>query len=470
MVVFFCTLDIVIVLLPPQHQIVKTMLRQKLLPLLILLLTASCADFNDDLNINPNDFTSAPDYKLLQHSELGIVNISSGEISRFVGLWTSHFSNSRGCCAMFVDPEYLSPDFFDSFWTEIFLGGCQSSSLAINSAVENNHQLQMGVAKIMHAIYLGEAAALWGDIPCRETFDILSYPNPMYDPQKQVFEDVQMLLAEAIEVLANAYVASAYGVPIFVPNEASWVEVAHSLKARYYLISKDYEKALIASKMGISSPAGNLLSSHRDEHGAKNLYYQFLVDERSGLIKASNSHLVKLMNGEIARKLETPGDLYRFNYYFQKIYDQYDQLDFNTSKGGVFAADASFPIISWTETRLIEAEASFRTGIGDASIPFNKVRDQLNMTYGNGFPPSSSSGEELLKQILEEKYISLIGSLQTFHDLRRTKNLLEIPFIPRWGVENKIHPERFLYPQIEINTNSNFPGLIDIYEPTPVNK
>ena len=468
MVVFFCTLDIVIVLLPPQHQIVKTMLRQKLLPLLFLLLSASCSDLNDDLNINPNDFTSAPGYKLLQHSELGIVNISSGEISRYVGLWTGHFKNSRGCCAFpGVNPDNLGPYYFDSFWIDIFLGGCQSSSLAINSAVENDHRLQMGVAKIMHAIYLGEAAALWGDIPCRETFDILSYPNPMYDPQKQVFEDVQILLTEAIKTLDNAHVATVYGTPVFVPNEASWVEVAHSLKARYYLIAKDYEKALIESTMGISSPAGNLLSSHRDERGAKNLYYQFFVDERPGVIKASNSHLVKLMNGEIARELETPGDSYRFNYYFQEVYDYYDQLDFNTSEDGVFAANASFPIVSWTETQLIEAEASLRTGTGDASIPFNEVRDWLNIKYGNGFPPSSSSGEQLLKQILEEKYISLFGSLQTFHDLRRTKNLLQIPFL---GDENKAHPERFLYPQIEMNTNSNFPGLIDIYEPTPVNK
>jgi len=230
------------------------------------------------------------------------------------------------------------------------------------------------------------------------------------------------------------------------------------------LISKDYKKALTEAKLGISSPEGNLLSSHRDEEGAKNLYYQFVVEQRSGVIGPSHSHLVQLMNGEIARELETPGDAMRYNFYFETIGSN---LELNASSGGIFAANASFPIISWTETRLIEAEASFRTGTGDASIPFNEVRDQLNMTYGNGFPPSSSSGEQLLKQILEEKYISLLGSLQTFHDLRRTKNLLQIPFL---RVSGKPHPERFLYPQIEINTNSNFPGLIDIYEPTPVNK
>lgn len=439
------------------------MLRQKLLSLLLLLfIIASCSDMNDDINVNTNTFTSAPGYKLLQHSELGIVNISSGQSSRFVGIWTGQFkATDRG---YLIGHYYSYPEEYDRFWTGFYLGGCQSSNLAIKSAIENDYRLELGVAKIMHAIYFGEAAALWGDIPCREAFNILDFPNPMFDPQKQVFEDVQVLLNDAIKTLENAYVATVHGTPVFVPNKASWVEVAHSLKARYYLIAKGYEKALIESKMGISSPAGNLLSAHRDEEGSKNLYYQFVVEQRTGYIGASNSHLVQLMNGSIVRELITPGDLYRFNFYFQK---EYGQLVLNTSPGGVFAANASFPIISWTETRLIEAEASFRTGTGDASIPFNEVRDQLNMTYGNGFPPSSSSGEQLLKQILEEKYISLIGSVQTFHDLRRTKNLLQIPFL---GDASKPHPERFLYPQIEMNTNFNFPGLIDIYEPTPVNK
>lgn len=465
--VFFYTLVHVIVLLPSQHQIVIAMLRQKLrlLLLLSLIILSSCSDLNDDLNINPNTFTTAPGYKLLQNSQLGIVNISSGEISRYIGIWTGHISNSRGCCQMpGVNPEYLGPYYFDSFWKDIFIGGCQNSYIAMNQAIENGHSLEEGIAKIMYAIYFGEAAALWGDVPCRETFNIQDYPNPKFDPQKQVFEDVQILLTEAIENLENAFVATAYGQPVFVSNEASWVEIAHSLKARYYLITKDYEKALSASKLGISSPEGNLLSAHRDEEGAKNLYYQFLVEQRQEIIGPSASHLVKLMTGEIPRELITPGDAYRYKYYFQK---ENARLYFNTSSDGVFAADASFPIISWTETRLIEAESSVRTGTGDALIPFNEVRDLLHMKYGDGFPHSASSGEQLLKEILEEKYISLIASIQTFHDLRRTKNLLQIPFL---GDEGKVHPERFLYPQIEMNTNSNFPGLIDIYEPTPVNQ
>jgi len=359
----------------------------------------------------------------------------------------------------------LSPINFNNFWNDFYLGGGQNSYVSLNDAQDYGHSLEEGVARIMHAIYLGEAAALWGDIPCRQSFQALNYPNPSFDPQKLVFEDVQAHLTQAIELLENASVATAYGIPAFVPNQASWAEVAHSLKARYYLVSKDYKNALKESKMGISSPEGDLLSSHHNEEGAKNLYYQFFVEQRGGLIRASDSHLFKLITGEITRELETPGDLHRYDFYYQE--SEFDWIDFNTSPGGFFAADAPFPIISWTETRLIQAESSLRTGLEDPLIPFNEVRDLFNAKYGNGFPHSSSSGEKLLKEILEEKYISLMGSLQTFHDIRRTKNILQIPFL---GNEENKFPERFLYPQVEIDANSNFPGLIDIFEPTPVSE
>jgi len=407
-------------------------------------------------------FTSAPGYKLLEQSELGIVNISSGESSRIIGIWTDQFQATDRC--LMIGNYYLDQQSYDGLWTNFYLEGCKNSELAIETAMVNDHILELGVAKIMHAIYFGEAAALWGDIPCRQAIDISNNSNPKFDDQKQVFDDVQQLLTEAIKHLENAFVDNAYGSPVFVPNEASWVEIAHSLKARYYLISKNYEKALAEAKLGISSAEGSLLSFHKDEPGSKNLYYQFMVEQRGGAIGPDDSHLVKLMTGEIPRELKSPGDSLRFDYYFEIMSSR---LELNTNPGGIFAADASFPIISWTETLLIKAEASLRTGIGNPLIPFNQVRDHLNQIYGSGFPHSSTSGDKLLKQILEEKYISLFGSLQTFHDLRRTKNYLKIPFL---GVPDRIYHERFLYPQIEMNTNSNFPGLVDLFEPTPVNK
>ena len=200
-------------------------------------------------------------------------------------------------------------------------------------------------------------------------------------------------------------------------------------------------------------------ASHGTATGAKNLYFQFIVEQRSGYLTVSGSHLYNLVNGNTPRLLATPGETERAKKYF-------DGTELNTGKGGYFAEDSSFPIIDYIETKLIEAEAAHRSG-EDALTPFNDVRGQLALDYSGSFPDSSSSGDMLLKEILEEKYISLIGSLQVFHDVRRTKNLIGVPV--KVNDKTKI-PQRFLYPQSEINSNESFPGLKDLFEETPVNK
>ena len=169
---------------------------------------------------------------------------------------------------------------------------------------------------------------------------------------------------------------------------------------------------------------------------------------------------MKLLDGSQARLLLTPGDSGRLAKYFTGN-------ELNTSATGYFAVDASFPIVSYVETKLIEAEAEQRVNGGTAGLAaFTAVRNYLATEYGGVFPPSTSTGTALTNEILEEKYISLVGSLQVFHDMRRTNNVLGIP------VKNSTAttvPQRFLYPQIEVGSNSNFPGVVGLFVKTPVN-
>ena len=125
-------------------------------------------------------------------------------------------------------------------------------------------------------------------------------------------------------------------------------------------------------------------------------------------------------------------------------------------------------IISYEEVKLIEAEAANRTSDPGGDVKaFNDVRKYLATKYSASFPDtaSASGSPDLLKEILEETYLSLIGELQPFHDVRRTKNLLGIP--PKTGT--KI-PQRFIYPQVEIDANTSIPKpQPDIFTATAVN-
>jgi len=457
----------------------------------------ACSNYTDGINESPNSFTSAPGKLILGQAQLEVVKLSSSGASRYAGIFTDQFTGDDRQYINVNDYSMTTGD-FDDDWDDLYVAGGAQARLAAEAGDQAGDQLLFGVAKIMEALVMGEAAALWGDVPYSKAFNYTENPNPEYDSQASVLSAVQGLLDEAIASVGTSTVAAVYGTPIFVGNSATWKQVAYSLKARYYLVAKDYANALSSAKQGISAATGDLLSSHTTADGSENMYWQFIVEQRVGYLTANGSNLLKLMNGMRARLLATPGDVQRLAVGYLTangsnllklmngtrarllatpgdvqrlaVYFETNQtlggIVPKVSTGGYFAQVASFPIVSFVETKLIEAEAAARTG-GDGLTPFNAVRAYLATKYEGSFPASDATGESLVNQILEEKYISLPGSLQVFHDARRTKNVLGIPVK---GTGNPTIPQRFLYPQLEIGANANFPGVVDLFEPTPVNK
>src|SRR5258705_4563070 len=86
-------------------------------------------------------------------------------------------------------------------------------------------------------------------------------------------------------------------------------------------------------------------------------------------------------------------------------------------------------------------------------------------------PPAASltPDEALLREILEERYVSFFGQIEGFNDMRRTQDetLVRVPVTPNTETS---WPQRFLYPQSEIDRNTSTPSPIPgIFVRTPVN-
>ena len=78
-----------------------------------------------------------------------------------------------------------------------------------------------------------------------------------------------------------------------------------------------------------------------------------------------------------------------------------------------------------------------------------------------------SANNALLMEIIEERYVTLIGQIEQYNDIRRTKNKLGIHPITGTAL-----PQRCLYPQSEINTNPNTPtsAAAGLFVETTANK
>src|SRR2546425_5441823 len=125
---------------------------------------------------------------------------------------------------------------FDRFYTGgglLDLRTIQQKALAVTPVPDS---VYLGVAKVMEAWMIGTAADLWGDVPYSEAVDPINHPKPHYDNQLAIYAALQTVLDDAIKGL-NGSTGSGPGSDdlVFGGSKTKWLELAHTLKARYYL-------------------------------------------------------------------------------------------------------------------------------------------------------------------------------------------------------------------------------------------
>ncbi len=428
------------------------------------LLIIGCEKYTEGINKDPNNFNAAAPELIVGQAQLGWIQLSESNSARYAGVFVNQFTGS--------DRQYITLNGysvtageFNDMWDDAYVEGITQAQVTKVAAAETKNSKLAGVAQIAEAALFGEMTALYGNIPFTQANKADENFAPVYDGQASIYQGVQGLLDEAITNVGSEPVSLYSGNRL--ASDGTWGRVAHSLKARYYLHTKNYASALSSSKQGLANRAEDLSVVHGttaetgNQPGNANLYYQFTVNQREGYLDANGSHLFNLLDpsDNVNRLLATPGDANRKSVYF-------DGTSLNTGTGGRFALTATFPLISWYEVKLIEAEAAHRTGDEAAArTAFNAVRAELAVQFSGDFPPTTSTGETLLKEILEEKYITLVGEIEAFHDVKRTNNLLGVP--PKTGSQI---PQRFIYPQNEIDNNENIPSpLPGLFDKTPVN-
>jgi hypothetical protein len=88
----------------------------------------------------------------------------------------------------------------------------------------------------------------------------------------------------------------------------------------------------------------------------------------------------------------------------------------------------------------------------------------------NGGANPLTNVRALLREIMEERYVNFIGQIEGFNDLRRVfkETDIRVPVPLNFGTQ---FPQRFLYPQVEIDVNPSTPNPIPaLFNPTPVNR
>ncbi|MEJ7738374.1 MAG: SusD/RagB family nutrient-binding outer membrane lipoprotein [Chitinophagaceae bacterium] len=467
--------------------------------LFFLLGFMSCEKMVAGLNDNPNNPTNASAELILTGLQLGNIAFHEGHTARIAGIWSGYFSG--------VDRQYRDYHFyvasgfaFSTSWQDVYYGVLQQEKLLEARAKPVNNRLLTGIGKVIKAHAVGTAAACWGDVPFSQVGDIEQFPQPAFDPQLNVYEGVQLLLNSAIEDLTSGIGTSPGVADIhFGGKAASWIEAAHTLKARFYQDVRKYDKAYDEALLGIKSAANSMVAPHATATGTQNFYS---TGRSTTDITSEGAYITNLLDpAHDAYKGNSKTDeRARLNYYFTYTTTNGVKSKFipNTTltvlKKGIFAQTASYSLITYQENLLILAEAGLRAkGFAEGLKNLNAYRAYMNtggyinasyladgLKYSpyaesdfleNGMINKTGAGtdEALLKEILRERYVTFFGEKLGFHDIRRTRKETAGVKVPT--NIGTVLPERFIYSQDEINSNTSLPKpLPGIFDPTTVNK
>jgi len=468
----------------------------------IIGILTGCADLVDDLNRNPNNPNSAPYEYVLTSAQVANIVLHSGEAVRRAGIFAGQFTGIGRQHLSYSDYILAATD-FDSQWRSAFSSIIRNTLVAEELAqAQGIDGVTIGVLQVIKALTFGTATSLWGDIPFDEA-GRLEFENPKFESQVVVYGKVQALLDQAIVNLSKGTGRPPASTEIYFDGAPiPWIQVAYTLKARYYMHTKEYANAYTAALSGIGSNGSfgtnDMKSKHGTAIGNQNLHYQFfeIASRRSDLI--TSKFFASIIDSNLGRNPipanyrghAKTNETARYNYLLQTTSVG---IQPNTKTNGFAQINASAPIVTYAENQLILAEAGARADFNTGLGRLNEFRSYMNSggylanpamgnvlyapfvaadfnTLGIENPDGLTPVDALLREILEERYVTLFGQLEVFNDVRRTLNetQIRVDVQPNQGTEL---PQRFLIAQDEINANTNVPNPIpDLFEATAVNQ
>lgn len=472
-------------------------MKKNILLLIVIISTlcfSSCKKAVEGYNSDPNNPQDADAIIMLTGVETANMEIQEGELARIAGMWSGYFTGEQFQYQSYYQYLIIARN-FDEFWSRIYSGALKNDRLMRQKAYQVNNLRLVGVSQVIEANLLGTATALWGDIPFKQAANS-AYPNPVYDPQVDVYAAVQVLLDSAIQNLAStAFIDFSAQDIHFAGNMTKWIQTAYTLKARYYMHTKKYAQALTAAASGINAVANNWLAPHSAiGTGTYNLYYQFMSQARPGFMDANGAYAVSLLNAANSKYRGNAKTIEksRYNYVYSTATNP------NYTANGMFYQTVPFPMASYAENLLTLAEADLRTnGFAAGLTRLNAFRaymaagGYIGSTYltagsykydpyvaadfdpagmENPAPGAIAADRALLREIMEERYLTFIGQIEGFNDQRRVfkEPDVRVPVLPNSGAQ---FPQRFLYSQTEVDLNRSTPNPIpSLFTPTTVNQ
>ena len=418
----------------------KNIVSAGLLTLLIVLGSASCSKFVDGYEVSPNSPVETTPALLTTVIQVATFSHFTGQFARHATIMTQQCAGTQAQYEDIANYSLLEGD-NNNEWESQY-SAITDCNILVDLAGTTNPYYQ-GIAKVLKAMNLGLTADLWGDVPNREAGKGLqgeAFFNPAYDPQEMVYQDIQVLLTEAISDLSKDAGSNAIlpGLDdlIFNGDASKWVITAHILKARYenHLSKRDaagsatralaaIDAAIAAGLTGTDSDCNAIFPG---DGNSLNQWYAF-QQTRGDYIKMAEG-FVNFLKG-----IDDP----RLPFYAALDNNGGitgtplgSTLTSTSDIGDYFSTpDAPAPMVTYVEAKFIEAEAAFRANqkMRAANAHNEAIKAHIKQVTGADAPAayitaqaSETDATITLEKIMTHKYAALFTQFEVYTDWRRT--------------------------------------------------
>jgi len=446
----------------------KSFLIKSVVALSAVFMLGSCE--LEEANVNPNRPTEVPPAVMLPYGQERLARLNIGTTQVMAGIFMQYYDgvdNHPVQVQQYILNEAL---YVDWNWNDYYDGPMINLHVMIELAEKEGSYYYAGIGKILLANALGNVTSLYGDVPYSEALDGSTNKNPVYDPQKQLYENIQSLLDEGIADMETEYQGKKPGADdlMYGGDAAKWINAAWALKARYYMhLSKkgselNYnpaEKALESSLKAITSSDDDLQLTYGYSASEYNPFYSYTLLNYI-LPNAGFTNMLLLTNDP------------RRNFYYRKKFGE-------ATLNGLYYTSTTSPslLMTYHEVKFIEAESRIRINPADplAQEALNEaVKSNINKITGgttteeainNYITANASLNGDFnhdLETIIKQKYIAMFCSIESWTDYRRTGFPQLTPNVGGDHNQNPggAIPRRFAYPQTERLYNKNFPSVL----------
>ncbi|MBN8837463.1 MAG: SusD/RagB family nutrient-binding outer membrane lipoprotein [Sphingobacteriia bacterium] len=454
---------------------------------------SSCQKYLD-VNSNPNSPTDVPPNVLLPNTSMGIGWANANVIGLATGLIMQY--NAAIPTQWQSYDVYALDGSFGNQWNYEIYNGCLNNLVLLISKTNSTSPAYSGIAKIQKAYIMAMATDLWGDVPYSQAGQGLTYPQPRFDKQEDIYKGNSALGIQGLIDLTKEGLADLDKASVLTPSSddlvyggslVKWKRAANSLLLKLAIqltnVDKPTAKSLINSVI-----AGNLYIN--DNSLDLNVPFSSSVSNQNPAYVRDISGSFKnneCLSSRFLTLMRSLNDTVRLAKFYTKpnnVFTAYTNGNnttaptaasrsvYNTYVVGT-TGEAPARLITNFQTQFILAEAALVLGTtGDANTYYQngikasmKLAGMLDAEINNYFTTNptvvnlAGTQDDQLKQIITQKYIAWTGNgYESYNDYRRTGYpVLTLP-LNAAGDDPTSVPKRFPYIATEGNSNPNQPN------------